>query len=86
MWIVLILTVIVVSVFCFAVVQYFEIKKKMAANDLEKEAVLQRYAGSNGFIRDTRGNIAITPIGQQRLVSKRMLDKDNLSDKNIIID
>ena len=44
MWIVLILTVIVVSVFCFAVVQYFEIKKKMAANDLEKEAVLQKYA------------------------------------------
>ena len=58
----------------------------MAENIEEKEAVLQRYAGSNGFIRDTRGNIAITPIGQQRLVSKRMLDKDNLSDKNIIID
>ena len=58
----------------------------MAENIEEKEAVLQRYAGSNGFIRETKGNIAITPIGQQRLVSKRMLDKDNLSDKNIIID
>ena len=44
MWVALILTVIIVSVFCFAVVQYFEIRKKMAASDLEKEAVLQKYA------------------------------------------
>jgi len=44
MWVALIIIVVVVSVFCFVVVQYFEIRKKMAANDLEKEAVLQKYA------------------------------------------
>ena len=44
MWTVLILTVVIVSVFCFTVVQYFEIKKKMAASNLEKEAVLEKYA------------------------------------------
>lgn len=58
----------------------------MAENVEEKEAVLQRYAGSNGFIRDTRGNMAITPIGQQRLIARGMLDKNQLSNKNIIID
>lgn len=58
----------------------------MAENIEEKEAVLQRYAGSNGFIRDTRGNMAITPIGQRRLASRGMLPKDQISDKNIVID
>lgn len=58
----------------------------MAENIEEKEGVLQRYAGSNGFIRDLRGNLAITPIGQRRLISRGMLDKNQLSNKNIIID
>ena len=58
----------------------------MADNMEEKEGVLQRYAGSDGFIRDTRGNLAITPLGQKRLSSKGMLDKDNISNKNIVID
>ncbi len=58
----------------------------MADNIEEKEGVLQRYAGSDGFIRDTRGNLAITPLGQKRLSSKGMLDKDKISNKNIVID
>jgi len=58
----------------------------MADNIEEKEGVLQRYAGSDGFIRDTRGNLAITPLGQRRLSSKGMLDKDKISNKNIVID
>jgi hypothetical protein len=58
----------------------------MADNMEEKEGVLQRYAGSDGFIRDTRGNLAITPLGQRRLSSKGMLDKDKISNKNIVID
>ena len=58
----------------------------MADNIEEKEGVLQRYAGSDGFIRDTRGNLAVTPLGQRRLSSKGMLDKDKISNKNIVID
>jgi hypothetical protein len=58
----------------------------MADNMEEKEGVLQRYAGSDGFIRDTRGNLAVTPLGQRRLSYKGMLDKDQVSDKNIVID
>ena len=58
----------------------------MADNMEEKESVLQRYAGSDGFIRDTRGNLAITPLGQRRLSYKGMLDEDQVSDKNIVID
>ena len=58
----------------------------MADNIEEKEGVLQRYAGSDGFIRDTRGNLAITPLGQRRLSYKGMLDKDKISNKNIVID
>jgi hypothetical protein len=58
----------------------------MADNMEEKESVLQRYAGSDGFIRDTRGNLAITPLGQRRLSYKGMLDKDQMSNKNIVID
>ena len=57
----------------------------MADNIEEKEGVLQRYAGSDGFIRDTRGNLAITPLGQRRLSSKGMLDKDKISNKNIVL-
>lgn len=58
----------------------------MADNIEEKEGVLQRYAGSDGFIRDTRGNLAITPLGQRRLSYKGMLNKDKISNKNIVID
>jgi len=58
----------------------------MADNMEEKESVLQRYAGSDGFIRDTRGNLAITPLGQRRLSYKGMLDEDQISNKNIVID
>ena len=46
---------------------------------VEKETVLQGFVGSDGFIRDANGKLAITPRGQRRL---------NLepSKKNIIID
>jgi len=46
---------------------------------IEKERVLQGFVGSDGFIRDANGKLAITPRGQRRL---------NLepSKKNIIID
>ena len=58
----------------------------MADNMEEKEGVLQRYAGSDGFIRDTRGNLAVTPLGQKRLSARGMLDKNQQSNKNIVID
>jgi len=58
----------------------------MAEDIEEKELVLQRYAGSNGFTRDTRGNLAITPLGQRRMASRGYLPKDQISDKNIIVD
>lgn len=46
---------------------------------IEKERVLQGFVGSDGFIRDANGKLAITPRGQRRL---------NLepSKKNIIVD
>jgi len=51
----------------------------MAETQEEKEGVLQKYVGSQGFIYDANGKLAITPVGQKRL---------NLepSDKNIIVD
>ena len=46
---------------------------------LEKETVLQGFVGSDGFIRDANGKLAITPKGQRRLDLVP-------SKKNIIID
>ena len=45
----------------------------------EKEGVLKDYVGSGGFIRDSKGSIALTPLGQARLGLKA-------SKKNIVID
>tara|TARA_R110000803_G_scaffold34965_1_gene75977 strand:- start:158 stop:3265 length:3108 start_codon:yes stop_codon:yes gene_type:complete len=58
----------------------------MADNLKEKEGVLNKYAGSNGYVRDTKGNLAINPIGQQRLINRGMLDKKLRSNKNIVVD
>tara|TARA_R110001632_G_scaffold34157_1_gene87253 strand:+ start:1944 stop:5036 length:3093 start_codon:yes stop_codon:yes gene_type:complete len=46
---------------------------------IEKESVLQGFVGSDGFIRDANGRLAVTPEGQKRLNIRP-------SDKNIIID
>jgi hypothetical protein len=45
----------------------------------EKENYLKQEVGSDGFIRDSKGSIALTPIGQARLGLEP-------SDKNIVID
>ena len=45
----------------------------------EKENVLKDYVGSGGFIRDSKGSIALTPLGQSRIGLKA-------SNKNIVID
>jgi hypothetical protein len=45
----------------------------------EKENYLKQEVGSEGFIRDSKGSIALTPIGQARLGLEP-------SDKNIVID
>lgn len=45
----------------------------------EKENALQDYVGSGGFIRDSKGSLALTPMGQARLGLSP-------SNKNIVID
>ncbi len=55
-------------------------------NYKEKENVLRGYVGSKGFTRDSRGRLAITPIGQDRLVLKGLLSEEDKSEKSIIID
>ena len=52
----------------------------------ERENVLRGYVGSKGFTRDSRGRLAITPIGQERLVLKGLLREEDKSEKSIIID
>ena len=51
----------------------------MAETQEEKESILRKYVGSQGFAYDANGRLAVTPLGQKRL---------NLSptDKNIIVD
>ena len=51
----------------------------MAETQEEKEGILQKYVGSQGFIYDANGRLAITPLGQRRLNQKP-------SDKNIVVD
>ena len=58
----------------------------LAENLKERENVLRGYVGSKGFTRDSRGRLAITPIGQERLVLKGLLREEDKSEKSIIID
>ena len=58
----------------------------LAENAVEQENVLRGYVGSKGFTRDSRGRLAITPIGQERLVLKGLLREEDKSEKSIIID
>ena len=52
----------------------------------EKENVLRAYVDSTGFTTTTKGDFAITPEGQRVLIEKGLLDEDQQSDKNIVID
>ena len=52
----------------------------------EKENVLRAYVDSTGFTRTNKGDFAITPEGQRVLIEKGLLDEDQQSDKNIVID
>ena len=54
--------------------------------DTEKENVLRNFVGSSGFTRSTKNDFAITPEGQRTLADKGLLDRDKISDKNIVID
>ena len=58
----------------------------LAENLKERENVLRGYVGSKGSTRDSRGRLAITPIGQERLVLKGLLREEDKSEKSIIID
>jgi len=51
----------------------------MAETQEEKESVLRKYVGSQGFAYDANGRLAVTPLGQKRL-------NLNPTDKNIIVD
>ena len=52
----------------------------------EKENVLRAYVDSSGFTETTKGDFAITPEGQRALADKGLLDKEKISDKNIVIE
>jgi hypothetical protein len=52
----------------------------------EKENVLRAYVDSSGFTQTTKGDFAITPEGQRALADKGLLDREKISDKNIVID
>jgi hypothetical protein len=52
----------------------------------EKENVLRAYVDSTGFTTTTKGDFAITPEGQRVLIEKGLLDEDQQSNKNIVID
>ena len=67
-------------------IQSIRAKLGLAENPEEQENVLRSYVGSKGFTRDSRGRIAITPVGQQRLISRGMMRPDQRSEKNIIVD
>ena len=58
----------------------------LAENAVEQENVLRGYVGSKGFTRDSRGRLAITPVGQDRLVARGLLREEDKSEKSIIID
>ena len=58
----------------------------LAENLKERENVLRGYVGSKGFTRDSRGRLAITPVGQDRLVARGLLREEDKSEKSIIID
>lgn len=45
----------------------------------EQAAILSTRVGQDGFVRDSRGNLALTPIGQRRLGM-------DVSDKNIVLE
>ena len=52
----------------------------------EKENVLRAYVDSSGFTETTKGDFAITPEGQRALADKGLLDREKISDKNIVIE
>ena len=51
----------------------------------EKENVLRAYVDSSGFTETTKGDFAITPEGQRALADKGLLDREKISDKNIVM-
>ena len=52
----------------------------------EKERVLNAYVDEDGYTLTTKGDFAITPEGQRALADKGLLDKEKISDKNIVIE
>ena len=61
-------------------------KLGLADTPEEQDNVMRAFVGSDGFVRDSRQRVAVTPRGQDILISRGLLDKENKSDKNIIVD
>ena len=60
--------------------------RDQAGREIEKENVLKKYVGSDGFIYDSKGNLALTPNGQRSLYEQDLYDEADLTDKNVVID
>ena len=60
--------------------------RDQAGREIEKENVLKKYVGSDGFIYDSKGNLALTPDGQRSLYEQGLYDEADLTDKNVVID
>ena len=61
-------------------------KRDQRGREIEKEQVLLNYVGSDGFIYNSRGDLAITPEGQKSLIEQGLYEKEDYTDKNVIID
>jgi hypothetical protein len=60
--------------------------RDQSGREIEKENTLKKYVGSQGFIYDTKGNLALTPEGQRSLFEQGMYDEEDLTEKNVVID
>ena len=60
--------------------------RDQSGREIEKENVLKKYVGSDGFIYDSKGNLALTPNGQRSLYEQDLYDEADLTDKNVVID
>lgn len=60
--------------------------RDQSGREIEKENTLKKYVGSQGFVYDTKGNLALTPEGQRSLFEQGMYEEEDLTEKNVVID
>ena len=61
-------------------------KRDQRGREIEKENTLLNYVGTEGFTYNTKGDLSITPEGQKSLIEQGLYDKDDYTDKNVVVD